>query len=195
MDRATNPQPVVSPSSETNEPETLLHRPPTPGRVDDGQDIEKLSRRDFVKMGIGVLGTLAALEAASAGVLFLRSRSLEEEFGGVVTAGPVESFPPGSVTEFPDGRFFLIRSHDGGFIAVHSRCPHLGCTVRWASDKERFLCPCHASSFDFYGNLESPPVPRPLDTFPVQIEGTTVKVDTSNLQRRDRFAQEQLTYA
>lgn len=195
MDREPNPKQVVYPGIEPSESENLPHRPPVPGRDDETQDPQELTRRNFIKIGIGALSILAALEVASASVLFLRSRSQEGRFGGVVTAGSVDSFLPGSVTEFPDARFFLIRSPDGGFLAVHSRCPHLGCAVHWASEDNRFLCPCHASSFDLYGSFESAPVSRALDAFPVTIEDTTVRVDTAKLQRRDHFAPEQLTYA
>jgi len=195
MDREPNPKQVVYPGIETNEAEDLPYPPPVPARDDETQDPQELTRRNFIKIGIGALSIAAALEVASASALFLRSRSLEGKFGGVVTAGPVDSFLPGSVTEFPDARFFLIRSPDGGFLAVHSRCPHLGCAVHWASEEKCFLCPCHASSFDLYGSFESAPVSRALDAFLVTIEDTMVRVDTSKLQRRDQFAPEQLTYA
>ena len=159
------------------------------------ENSQELSRRNFLKLGVGVLGMIATLEAGAAGMLFLQSRSQEEESGGPVTTGSADSFPLGSVIEFPADRFFLVRSHDGGFLAVHNRCPHLGCTVYWESEKNHFVCPCHASSFDFYGDFDSPPVPRALDTFPVQIEDTMVKVDTSRLQQRECFMPEQLVYA
>jgi cytochrome b6-f complex iron-sulfur subunit len=156
---------------------------------------QELSRRNFLKLGVGVLGLIATLEAGAAGMLFLQSRGQEGEFGGLVTAGSVDSFPLGSVVEFPEHRFFLIRSHDGGFLAVHNRCPHLGCAVYWESEQNHFVCPCHASSFDFYGDFESPPVPRALDMFPVRIEDADVRVDTSSLQQRDHFTPNQLVYA
>jgi Rieske Fe-S protein len=159
------------------------------------EDSPGISRRNFLRLGIGALGIIAALEAGTAGVLFLQSRSQEGEYGGVVTVGLVDDFPLGSVIEFPEHRLFLIRSHDGGFLAVHNRCPHLGCTVYWDPPQNHFVCPCHASSFDFYGDFESPPVPRALDTCPVQIEDMTVQVDTSQLQQRDCFEPEQLVYA
>ena len=57
------------------------------------------------------------------------------EFGEVITAGEVESFPTNSVTEFPAVHLYVIRAQDGGFLAVHSRCPHLGCTVTWVPFK------------------------------------------------------------
>ncbi len=114
----------------------------------------------------------------------------------MIKAGEIEKFPPGSVTEFPEDNFFLVRAEDGGFLAVYQRCPHLGCTVNWNADKERFLCPCHASSFDMYGNFLNQPVPRALDYFPVSIDkSSVVRVDTSQLQRREKFSPDQLTYA
>ncbi|MBN1179817.1 MAG: Rieske (2Fe-2S) protein [Anaerolineae bacterium] len=154
-----------------------------------------LSRRDFMKVGIGALGALAVLELGGVSLMFLQSRSQEGEFGDTITAGPVDNFPAGSVTEFTDGRFFLLRAPDGGFLALHNRCPHLGCTVTWEPHLDRFLCPCHASTFDFYGNFDNPPVPRPLDAFSVRIQDGVVLVDTFELRRRENFAPEQLTYA
>ena len=165
------------------------------GTGDEAQGAQKLSRRNFVKLGMGALGTLALLEISGAGFFFLRSRSLEGEYGGVIKAGPTEGFPANSVTEFADSHFYLIRAEDGGFLAVHNRCTHLGCTVNWLPSDNVFICPCHAATFDFYGNHQNPPVPRPLDTFPVQFHDGMVRVDTSQPQQRERFTQDQLVYA
>ena len=154
-----------------------------------------MSRRDFLKMGIGALSALAVLEVGGASLLFMQPRALEGAFGGIVNAGSVDSFPLGSVVEFPDGRFFLVRSHDGGFLAVYQRCTHLGCSVTWEADKSRFFCPCHASSFDIHGSVENPPAPRALDTFPATIDGGQVLVDTGQALSRDTFEPEQLVYA
>jgi len=159
------------------------------------KDKSNLTRRDFLKMGASALSTLALLEVGGITLMFMQPRSLEGAFGGTVTAGSVDSFIAGSVTEFPDGRFFLIRAPDGGFLAVYRRCTHLGCSVNWEADKNRFFCPCHASSFDFNGNVENPPAPRALDTFPIQIVDAQVIVDTGQIQTRDAYQPEQLAYA
>ncbi len=158
-------------------------------------DSRQLSRRDFMKLGIGTLSALAILEVGGASLAFMKPRSLEGEFGTEVNAGPADSFPNGSVVQYPDGRFFLVRSHDGGFMALYQRCTHLGCSVTWEADKNRFFCPCHASSFDIHGDVENPPAPRALDTFPVTIEDGQVIVDTGKIQSRDAFVPEQLVYA
>ena len=85
-------------------------------------DASKISRRDFLKLGIGALSAVAILEVGGASLLFMQPRTLEGAFGGIVDAGQVDSFPVGSVVHFPDGRFFLVRAHDGGFrriVGIH----------------------------------------------------------------------------
>lgn len=154
-----------------------------------------LSRRDFLKLGIGALSALAVLEMSGVSLFFMQPRSLEGEFGGIVNAGPLDSFPLGSVVEFPDGRFFLIHAPDGGFLAVYSRCTHLGCTISWEADQNHFFCPCHASSFSTTGDVQNPPAPRALDLFAITIEEGQVLVNTGSITQRDRFTNDQLTYA
>jgi cytochrome b6-f complex iron-sulfur subunit len=117
-----------------------------------------------------------------------RRRRTVADGGGIIVAGPVERFEPGSVTAVPEGRFYLARLADGGFLALHRECTHLGCTVPWIASEERFVCPCHASSFDITGDVLSPPAPRPLDVFPVRIENDILKVDIRRPIRRQSFA-------
>jgi cytochrome b6-f complex iron-sulfur subunit len=160
-----------------------------------GHEPQLFSRRNVLKLGVGALSALALLEFGGASVLYLQSNTSLGEFGGIVTAGPVDDFPPSSVTEFPHARFFLIRTPDGGFLAAHSRCTHLGCTVTWSQQDEQFVCPCHAAAFDFYGIQEGPPTPRPLDLFNVQIVAGEVRVDTSKIRQRESFESIQLVHA
>lgn len=154
----------------------------------------RLTRRNFIQVGMGILSALAVLEIGGLSLLFLRPRKRTEEFSGVIEAGPVEDFAPGSVTGYQRGNFYLICSQEGGFLAVYRRCPHLGCSVNYDPDQEGFVCPCHASSFDFHGDYQNPPVPRALDTFEVSIQEGLVMVDTSRKQIREHYAPEQLVY-
>ena len=97
-----------------------------------------------------------------------------------------------AMTAFQRGRFYLARLADGGFLALSRTCTHLGCTVPWNAAEGRFVCPCHASSFDIHGEVSSPPAPRPLDFFQVRIENGIVKVDTTRRMRRSRFEPSQV---
>lgn len=155
---------------------------------------QEFSRRNFLKLGLGALSAVAVAELVGVSIMFLKARSQEGKFGGKITAGSLEDFPNGSVTEFEDGNFYLVRSQDGGFLSVYRRCPHLGCTVDWVEAKGRFYCPCHASSFDMYGDYISQQAPRALDSFTITIKDGKVVVDTSQITRRERYSPEQLIF-
>ena len=144
-------------------------------------------RRRLLKWLWGALGLAAFAEAAWITGSFLRPRRRDAGDTSVVVAGPLDDFEAGSVTAFPAGKFYLVRLDDGGFLALHRECTHLGCTVPWSEKEKRFPCPCHASSFDITGAVLSPPAPRPLDLFPVRIENGIVKVDTRRRVRRSEF--------
>jgi len=152
-------------------------------------------RRTFLGRLWKALGLLALVEFGAVVTAFLAPRREGGARGtGVIAAGPVSEFTPASVSAFPAGRFYLARLADGGFLALSSRCTHLGCTVPWDEKTKTFPCPCHASSFDLHGNVLSPPAPRALDLFPVTIEGGIVRVDTSRRIERPRFEPGQVTY-
>ena len=62
------------------------------------------------------------------------------------------------------------------WVAVSSRCSHLGCSVRWVPASERFICPCHGSVFDLEGVRVAGPAPRPLDRFFTRLHDGFVQV-------------------
>jgi Rieske Fe-S protein len=51
------------------------------------------------------------------------------------------------------------------WIALSSRCMHLGCPVRYVQAAERFICPCHGGVYNFRGQVAGGPPVRPLDRF------------------------------
>ncbi len=160
---------------------------------DPKEENQTLSRRSFGKVVLGALGAIAALEIGGISLAYLKSRSDENQEGGLVLAGAIDSFSPGSVTAFENEGFFLVRDDAGDFLAVHRRCPHLGCNVTWEEETHQFVCPCHASSFDNYGDYENTPVPRPLDAVELQLQDTNVYVNTARVTVREGFDPSQMT--
>lgn len=153
---------------------------------------DQLSRRGFLGVVWGASLTALIAQAGAAFVKFLRPSVQEGAFGGKVTAGQVEEFPPGSVSHVGSGRFFI--SHvDDGLLALWQTCTHLGCTVPWAEEEDMFHCPCHSSLFDKKGEVTGGPAPRPLDTFPIEIVDGEVVVDTGNPTQRNRYDPSQAT--
>jgi len=149
---------------------------------------EATPRRRLLRRLWALLGLAALAEAAWVMTSFLRPRRGDAgRDEGLVIAGPVDRFEPGTVSAFPAGQFYLVRLKDGGFLALHRECTHLGCTVPWVAERARFACPCHASAFDITGSVLSPPAPRPLDLLAVRIENGIVKVDPRQRLRRSAF--------
>lgn len=155
----------------------------------------KISRRDMLKISWGALAGLVAVEVGGLALSYMQPRLASGEFGSVITAGKVDDFPPGSVTHISNGRFYLTRLEDGGFLAIYQRCTHLGCSVPWDQAANSFICPCHSSSFSADGTLLNPPAPRDLDIFPVSIENEQVKVDTARPVSRQGFDPAQVVYS
>ncbi len=159
------------------------------------ETVQEPSRRGFLGKAWLLLGGVALAEAAWVASEFLRPRRRPKvggDDGALIVAGPVDRFEKGSVTAFQEGRFYLARLADGGFLALSRECTHLGCTVPWVAEEDRFVCPCHASSFDITGEVLSPPAPRALDLFPVRIENDIVKVDISGPVTRQGFSTSQV---
>jgi Rieske Fe-S protein len=62
------------------------------------------------------------------------------------------------------------------YIAISTRCAHLGCPVRWVDAAERFICPCHGGVYDLLGRRVGGPPVRPLDRFPTRLKGDRVEL-------------------
>lgn len=154
----------------------------------------EIKRRDFLKTAWAALGGLAALEIGGLALAYMQPRLADGEFGAVITAGKEADFPAGSVTHIPNGRFYIVRLADGGFLAVYQRCTHLGCNVPWDQTAGAFICPCHSSQFTTEGAVQNPPAPRPLDLFNVQILDGLVNVDTSRPVQRQAFETSQVVH-
>ncbi len=110
-------------------------------------------------------------------------------------AGQLSFFEKGRVYPFSSEDFFLYCLDDGGFLALSSRCTHLGCTVQYQAGRGLFECPCHASAFNKNGNVLSPPATRALDCFPIKIEDQKVWIDTNTPIRRNHSDSSHITYA
>jgi menaquinol-cytochrome c reductase iron-sulfur subunit len=62
------------------------------------------------------------------------------------------------------------------FIAISTRCMHLGCPVRYVVASERFVCPCHGGVYDRVGFVVGGPPVRPLDRFYTRVRNGQVEV-------------------
>jgi menaquinol-cytochrome c reductase iron-sulfur subunit len=62
------------------------------------------------------------------------------------------------------------------YIAISTRCTHVGCPVHYAQASQKFICPCHGGIYGFEGQNEGGPPVRPLDRFYTRVEAGQVQV-------------------
>ncbi len=152
----------------------------------------KFNRRTFIKRAIYALLSLEVLYVFTS---LLKKSNKAEVSDGWFDAGNINFFEKNKVYPFGSSHFYISRLEDGGLLAISTKCTHLGCAVQFNNNKDRFVCPCHASSFNRHGEVLSPPATRALDIYPVSIIDGQVMVDINNPVRREKYEASQLTYA
>ena len=118
------------------------------------------------------------------------------EFGGKFILGKApEEYGLDAQPELnASGKFFVVRipttveTNDGfvgldlgdgtALIAIYQVCTHLGCLIPFQAAENRFICPCHGSTFQRESVYVLGPAPRNLDQFPVALEEGLLIVDT-----------------
>ena len=62
------------------------------------------------------------------------------------------------------------------YVAISTRCMHLGCPVRFVEAAGRFICPCHGGVYNFRGEVDGGPPVRPLDRFYTRVRNGQVEL-------------------
>src|SRR5256885_11433995 len=147
---------------------------------------ETVTRRRFMTGTTHAAGAVAASAFLLPAIGFALGPLFEKtpvrwEDVGAVDDFPDDTYTPRVFTEVPGmgeaGKTTAyVRKHNpsldgpvqkpvkyGQFIAISTRCMHLGCPVRYTSAAQRFICPCHGGVYDVLGERTGGPPGRPLD--------------------------------
>ena len=186
-------------------PDTPRKQPPSKYTADRGIpgafDGETVSRRRFMTLTVHGAGAVAASAFALPALGFaIGSAVFERPPVTWEAVGPPDDFPndtyvPKVVTTVAgigevgkttvylraynpdiDGEKDPSIPGGGDFIAISTRCMHLGCPVRFVPASERFICPCHGGVYDFTGTVTGGPPVRPLDRFYTRVQDGQVEV-------------------
>jgi len=162
----------------------------------------QMTRRAFFRRLLGTAFGLAMLDFGAASLAFLWP-SLGGGFGGKITLATSVDDVKAQITQtklpfyFAPGRFYLVPydpTNDkqgiyknagllaGGLMALYQRCVHLGCRVPFCQASQWFECPCHGSKYNRAGEYKLGPAPRGLDRMPLTLTGSTLTIDTGNIQ-------------
>jgi len=151
----------------------------------------ELSRREFVTIAIGTLGTVMVVTIGLPAVGYLLGPGLKADTTDAwIPVGKVEDFPPDQPTLVSFTRtkingwektvnsygVFVVKPSNADIYAMSNVCTHLSCRVNWKDDAKDFLCPCHDGHFDIEGEVLEGPPPRPMDRYETKIEDGTLYV-------------------
>jgi menaquinol-cytochrome c reductase iron-sulfur subunit len=156
---------------------------------------ETMTRRTAFAVAGQAAGGLAVMVVALPAVAFAVAPifdSPEESWEGV---GPLDDFSPDTyrqaVITIVDGigesgkTTVYVRQGNpeinpdespDEYVAISTRCAHLGCPVRFVSAASTFICPCHGGVYDFEGQVIGGPPVRPLDRFQTRIVGDQLEI-------------------
>jgi menaquinol-cytochrome c reductase iron-sulfur subunit len=81
------------------------------------------------------------------------------------------------VRKFNDKKDKVVKGEDPlPYVAISTRCAHLGCPVRYIQASQKFVCPCHGGVYGFEGQVEGGPPVRPLDRFYTRVGSGRVEI-------------------
>lgn len=104
-----------------------------------------------------------------------------EDFAAATYRGVVISVVPGIGDVGKTTAYVRRGSEELGedpdeFVAVSTRCAHLGCPVRYVQAAKNFICPCHGGVYGFQGEVIGGPPVRPLDRFQTRVRKGQVEL-------------------
>jgi Rieske Fe-S protein len=148
-------------------------------------DEKKITRKQFMSLVTGAITALIGLGLGIPAIAYIVGPALKkEESQDWIRLGSTSKVELGIPTLFKtkiqrqtgwilneeEKSVYVLTENGREYVAMSNICTHLGCRIRWISDREEFFCPCHNGVFDKDGRIVAGPVPRPLDRFDTKVE-------------------------
>ncbi len=87
---------------------------------------------------------------------------------------------------------YVSHNASGQIEVLSAICPHLGCSVSWQADHDKFACPCHGGEFKANGQQILGPPPRAMDSLPTQLKDGKLQVQfqyfRSNVTNQEKLS-------
>jgi menaquinol-cytochrome c reductase iron-sulfur subunit len=153
---------------------------------------EGMARRGFFARATGVLGGLIAGGLGLPGLVYLLRPARTVMPGGYVDAVDLNQLKMRTPEEVSFQRIrkdgwklitekataWVVRLSENEVVAYSPMCTHLGCAYHFEAAKNEFICPCHTTNFAMDGRVLNGPAPRPLDRYPVRVQGSRLLIGT-----------------
>ena len=133
-----------------------------------------MNRRSFLKSLTLILGSTAAGALAYPMARFLAPPQVKAVGGKVSIKKNEVPLGEGKEIVFGGTPAIILNVKGMGYLALSRVCTHLGCLVEYNKETNRFICPCHAGTFNMEGNVLSGPPPKPLEKLPLDVQGDNI---------------------
>lgn len=170
--------------------------PPSPDEQQHRLEAERASRRTFL-MNVGIaLNAAVVLALATPVVAYVLGPVLRrKDYLQWIAIGNTSDFKPGETTlvtfrnpfadpwdgETANVPAYVRCSEPGNFTVFAINCAHLGCPVRWFSESQLFMCPCHGGVYYADGSRASGPPERGLFTYEAKVENGQLMIDAGQM--------------
>jgi Rieske Fe-S protein len=163
---------------------------PSPAGYFEG---ESMTRRTAFTVAGQALGGLAGAAIALPAIGFAVAPIFDRPEERWESVGPTSRFTPdtyrpvtftqvegigeaGKTTAYVRRGDPQLDEDPNSYIAISTRCAHLGCPVRFVQAAGNFICPCHGGVYDFQGKVIGGPPVRPLDHFQTRVQAGQVQL-------------------
>ncbi len=154
--------------------------------MDEQQPQTQISRRQFHAIAVWTIGGLISAGMAIPALAYIIGPALQntqaQEWVRLGSTSKVELGTPalfkvtveqqtGWIKNEQEISVYVLTDNGRDYVALSNICTHLGCRVRWVTERNQYICPCHNGQFDKQGLVVAGPPPRPLDRYQVRVEG------------------------
>ena len=94
----------------------------------------------------------------------------------VSTQTPGIPVPVKGLPRLPVTYLFVTEKLQIADYGINPTCTHLGCTVNWNAEQNRFVCPCHGSQYDPQGRVVQGPAKRSLPLITVVVKQNQIRL-------------------
>ncbi len=103
----------------------------------------------------------------------LKFLSFSNKKGSLIISINIEDLRKG-VNHFSEYGVIILNFEK--LVVLSDACTHLGCKVKFNSNKEIFQCPCHGSIFSIYGKVLKGPAKKDLKKLKYKIKNNKIKI-------------------
>lgn len=203
-DKTATPDPTPHPPADPEHrrmddpahPKDEMLPPPNQDEQEQRLETERVTRRTFLmNVGIAINAAVAALIAVPVVGYLLGPVTRRKQYLSWVDIGPTNQFQVGQTTLISfinpfttpwDGETAKIPAYvrvsaPGQYTVFAVNCAHLGCPVRWFSESQLFMCPCHGGVYYADGSRASGPPERGLFTYEMKVQNGRLLIDAGQM--------------